>query len=94
MYINHILKLARLEIEKKEKNNLEKDFSSILGFVKKIEKLNVSNVKIMPYPIDIYNVMLEDKTSKKTKKKKKRVKKLINAAPDKKNNYIKVKQVL
>ena len=90
---NHISKLARVEIKGKEKSSIEKDFSSILDFVKKIEKLNTGDVKPMNYPVEIYNVAREDKITN-TKRKVANNKKLINSAPAKKDGFIKVKQVL
>lgn len=94
MDIDRILKLARLEIDNNEKEKLKKDFSSILGFVEKLEKLDVSNVKPMSYPIDIYNEMREDEIKQTTDDKRKTAKKLIDAAPNKKDDYIKVKEIL
>jgi len=91
--IDKILTLARLEVGEKEKKKLEEDFSSILSFVKKLEKVDVKDVKPMSYPLDIYNVMREDKTTN-DKKQIEDSKKLIEAAPDKKDNYIKVKEIL
>ncbi len=92
--IDHILKLARIEIDEKEKKQIEKDFLAILKFVKEIEKVKAEgNVKPMSYPVEVYNVMREDKPTKSQDKEEK-AKKLIKLAPDKKDNYIKVKQVL
>lgn len=93
MKIDKILKLARIEIEEEEKKQIEKEFLAILDFIKEIEKIDISNVKPMNYPQEIYNVMREDKENQKENQKMKR-KKLLNAAPDTKDNYIKVKQVL
>ena len=93
MDINRILELSRLEMGKKEKENLEKDFSSILNFVKKLEKLNVKNVKPMNYPIDIYNIMREDKITTE-KERIANSKKLIDSAPENKDGFIKVKSIL
>lgn len=93
MNIDHILKLARIEIKKEEKKSFEKDFSSILDFVKKIEKLKIKEINKIDYPAEIYNVMREDKIEK-IKDKEKNAKKLIDTAPDKKENYIKVKEIL
>lgn len=90
MDINRILKLSRLEVGEKERKNLEKDFSSILGLVKKLEDVDVKNVKPMSYPVDIYNAMREDKETNKISNSKE----LINAAPDKKDGFVKVKSVL
>lgn len=90
--IDHILKLARIEIDEKEKKQIEKDFLAILKFVKEIEKVKAEgNVKPMSYPVEVYNVMREDEVKKNKKEKDN---KLIKLAPDKKDNYIKVKQVL
>ncbi len=96
MNIDRILNLARLEIENEEKRGLEKDFSSILEFVKKIENLKVEKVKPMSHPVEIFNQMREDQEYKEEDKneKLKIAKKLINAAPEKKDNCVKVKQIL
>ncbi|MDD5551869.1 MAG: Asp-tRNA(Asn)/Glu-tRNA(Gln) amidotransferase subunit GatC [Candidatus Pacebacteria bacterium] len=95
MNIDHILKLARIEIKKEDKKSFEKDFSSILDFVKKIEKLKIKKTDKIYYPAEIYNVMREDKARQETRNKKQGTKKkLIDAAPDKKENYIKVKEIL
>ena len=105
MKIEHILKLARVQIKGAEKDSIEKDFSSIINFVKKIEKLETNKVKPMSYPVDIYNAVREDKTINGKKSRSKvgtpteaseqmtNNKKLIDAAPDKKDNYVKVKEV-
>lgn len=94
MKIDKVLKLARIEINPEEKEQLEKDFSSILNFIKEIEKVDISRVKAMSYPQEIYNVMREDVIDQTIEDKKKTAKKLINLAPEKKDNYLKVKKVL
>jgi len=60
MKIDHILKLSRLKVKGKEKKELEKEFSSILNFVKKLKELEVKNVKPMTYPIELKNILRED----------------------------------
>jgi aspartyl-tRNA(Asn)/glutamyl-tRNA(Gln) amidotransferase subunit C len=93
MHIDRILQLARIQTSKEEKQNLEKDFSSILDFVKKLETADVKDVKPMAYPVELYNVMREDK-EKRTNNDQQKTKKIIDAAPETKDGYIKVKQVL
>lgn len=93
MKIDHILKLARIKIKGEEKNTFEKDFSSILGFVKKIEKIDTKKIKAMSYPVDIYNAMREDEITNNQRQIANN-KKLIDAAPEKKDNFIKVKEIL
>ena len=95
MNIDHILKLARIEIKKEDKKSFEKDFSSILDFVKKIEKLKIKEINKIDYPAEICNVIREDRASQEIRNKKQETnKKLIDTAPDKKENYIKVKEIL
>jgi len=93
MKIDHILTLARLEIKGKEKKELEKEFSSILDFVKKLQELDVHNVKPMTYPTELKNILREDKTSQAIAPSR-QAQKLLDLAPTVKGRYVKVKQVL
>lgn len=94
MSIDHILKLARIEIGKKEKKDLKKEFSLILNFVNKLKEVDIRNVKPMAYPINLKNVMREDTLPPALPKKEKMGEKLLKLAPKIKNQYIKVKEVL
>lgn len=92
MKIEHILKLARLKVSTQEKRELEKDFSSILDFVRKLQTLDIRKIKPMKYPVTLQNIMREDKPKRKEQRAKS--KKLLNLSPRAKEGYIKVKQVL
>ncbi|PIU42749.1 MAG: hypothetical protein CO034_01175 [Parcubacteria group bacterium CG_4_9_14_0_2_um_filter_35_11] len=92
MKIDHILKLSRLKVKGKEKKELEKEFSSILNFVKKLKELEVKNVKPMTYPIELKNILREDEIFQE-KNTSLQSKKLIELAPKTKERSIKVKQV-
>ena len=92
MKIDHILKLARLKVKGKEKKELEKEFSSILNFVKKLKELEVKNVKPMTYPTELKNILREDEIFQE-KNTSLQSKKLIELAPKTKERSIKVKQV-
>ena len=87
--ISHISKLARIGLSKKEKQNLEKEFSDILNFVKKLEKVDTSKVKPTSHIIGIENITREDKVQVKGKRDK-----LLKLAPKRKGKYFKVKAVL
>jgi len=88
--ISHISKLARIGLSKKEKQNLEKEFSDILNFVKKLEKVDTSKVKPTSHIIGIENITREDKVYQINKKRNK----LLKLAPKRKGRYFKVKAVL
>jgi len=87
--VKHITKLARLEITDKEIAKYQKDLSSVLDYMEKLEKVNVSEVEPMSHPFFIENVVRKDEVLNKKDNGK-----LRNMAPDKKDNYIKVKSIL
>ena len=58
--IDHILKLARIEIPQREKKKLKEEFSSILSFVKKLEEIDVKDARPMNYTVDLENIMRGD----------------------------------
>jgi len=93
--IDHILKLAQLEIEEKKKRELEKEFSSILDFVKKLEELDVSELKSMTHPENIKNVTREDKVDLKSKEEREKTReKLLDLSSQREGKYIKTTQIL
>lgn len=93
MDIDHILALARLKIREKEKRELEKEFSAILNFIKKLQELNVKDISFGSHLIESKSVLREDIVSRKQKDEKE-TKKLLDSSPATKDRHIKVKQVL
>ena len=91
MSIEHILKLSRLKLPEKEKEKIEKEFSAVLKFVKKIQDVDVSMVEPLKHIEEIKNIIREDE---EVEKKEEKNQKLVNLAPDKKESYIKTKQIL
>jgi len=73
--VAHIAKLARLELDE----NMEKDLSSILEYFKILDEIDVSKTDPEFYPLDIRNIMREDK---------------VEAVSLKQKGHIKVKKVL
>ena len=59
--IDHISKLALLDLSEEEKVNLAKEVGDFLNYFKKLDNLDTSNVKPMTHPIDdLKNVFRED----------------------------------
>ncbi|MFX1419228.1 MAG: Asp-tRNA(Asn)/Glu-tRNA(Gln) amidotransferase subunit GatC [Promethearchaeota archaeon] len=59
--IDHISKLALLDLSEDEKEKLAKEIGDILSYFKKLDKLDTSNIKPMTHPIeDLKNVFRED----------------------------------
>lgn len=88
--VEHIAKLARLGLTKKEEEKFAKELSSILDYIEKLKKVDISKAKTSSYPIKVENVMREDEESKKPKAKSQ---KLLELAPEKKAGYLRVKSI-
>ncbi|MFX0023507.1 MAG: Asp-tRNA(Asn)/Glu-tRNA(Gln) amidotransferase subunit GatC [Candidatus Hermodarchaeota archaeon] len=59
--INHISKLALIDLSEEEKEKLSKELGDILDYFKKLNELDTSNVKPTTHPIDgLKNVFRED----------------------------------
>ncbi len=89
--VEHIAKLARLQLSEKEIEKMQKDLTSILAYfnvLKKAPKLKVDKSNWLIY---------ENKGIRRDEvlpKSSSFASDLIQAAPDKKDGYIKVKSIL
>lgn len=58
--IDKVANLARLNLKSEEKKKLEKDLGAILDYIKKLEKLDTSNVEPTSHVLDLENVYRKD----------------------------------
>jgi aspartyl/glutamyl-tRNA(Asn/Gln) amidotransferase C subunit len=86
--VEHIAKLARLELSEKEKEKMQKDLSAILDYFNLLKKSpKPGKVKLqMPGICTRKDEVLPRDASM--------AEKIIAGAPDKKDDYIKVKTIL
>jgi len=91
--IQHIAKLARLELSGKEIEKYRKEFSAILDYVGKLGEIEaeISDLTPSPYSMEITNVMRKDQVNAKHKESNA---KLLELIPEMKNGYLKVKSIL
>ena len=89
--VQHIADLARLGLDDKEIEEYRKELSSILDYIEALNKVEVEGVEATSHPGDLKNVIREDRAKKKDEKT---AGKLLEAAPDKENGYVKVKSIL
>lgn len=89
--VQHIAKLARLGLSEKEMEEMQKELSAILDYIKKLKEVDISGVDFFISSGKLKNVMREDKEDEKSKLKNK---KLLELAPEEKGGYLKVKQIL
>jgi len=89
--VEHIAKLARIELTEKEKEKFANELSSILGYVEKLNQVDTSKVEGISQVTGLERVLREDEVRKE---KLDIHDELIKEAPAKKNNYFKVPKIL
>lgn len=94
--IKKIAQLARLEIEDSKAEKFNADFAAILEYFNKIAKVDVSQVKPMLSVIEENkNVYREDEADEKGQdEKEKKRESFLQRAPQRKDNYLRVKSIL
>ena len=90
--VEHIAFLARIELTEKEKEELSKDLSSILDFVKKLDEVDTSAVEPTAHVTGLLNTLRKDNNPKVLSGEE--LKKLVDQVPKRKNDYVKVRAVL
>lgn len=86
--VKHIAKLARLGLSEKETEKFQKELSSILDYIEKLKEVDISEVEATSHPFFVENVMRGDEPHRGEDGKK-----LVSQAPDRKDNFIKVKSI-
>ncbi|NQV00980.1 MAG: Asp-tRNA(Asn)/Glu-tRNA(Gln) amidotransferase subunit GatC [Parcubacteria group bacterium] len=89
--VDHISKLARLGLSAQEKNKLEKELPAILEFINKLNEIKTDKVEPTAQVTGLKNIVREDKGEKRTKQE---AQKLLDLAPETKDDYVKVKAIL
>lgn len=87
--IEHLARLARLELTEDEKKLYSEQLSSVLDYFNKLEEVNTEKVEITSQVTGLENITREDKVVDSGVEKE-----LIKEAPDQEDNQIKVKAVL
>lgn len=90
--VKKIAKLARLKLDEKEVQNYQKELSKILDYIEILKEVNVSVLEDENYFFLTENVIRKDEAMKEEFIFKKE--KLLELAPEIKNNYFKVRKIL
>ncbi len=86
--VEHVAKLARLELTEEEKELYTKQLGDVLKYVDQMNEVDTSNVKPMSHAIDFVNVMREDKVVYEHTKEE-----LMANAPDEENGFFRVPKI-
>ncbi len=86
--VEHVAKLARLELSEEEKVKFSKQLGDILKYVEQMNEVDTSNLEPMSQPIDFSNVMREDVEEYEQTKEE-----LMQNAPDVEGDFFKVPKI-
>lgn len=89
--VEHIANLARIELSQTEKEKFTQDLGNILGFVEKLQEVDMKNVKPLAGGTALQNIMRADEVVDKDLEEKSA--ELVRALPDQENGWAKVKAV-
>ncbi len=85
--IDHIAKLAKLELTDEEKVKLGKDLPKILEYIGQLSEVDTSNIDTKAYITDLENVFVDDEISESTTEERDAI---IEAFPQKTGNALEV----
>ncbi len=89
--IEHIAKLARIELREKEKEKFSNELSSILDYINKLNEIDTKNIRGINQITGLENVMRVDEIRNPKHEIRN---KILNGAPKRKDNYYKVPKIL
>lgn len=86
--LEHLAKLARIELDPKEEDKLIKDLESLLDYFKELQALDTTNTAPMAGGTDLKNIFREDDERENTNQGNG-----TEAFPEKKDGYLKIPPV-
>lgn len=89
--VKKIANLARIKISAEEEEKLQKDLSSIFGYIDTLGEVDVSGVKPTAHAVDIFNIVREDGEGISDEET---AASIVESAPQHEDGFIKVKAIL
>ncbi len=86
--VEHVAKLARLELTEEEKEKYAGQLGDVLKYVEQMNEVDTSNVEPMAHAIDFVNVMREDKVFYEQSKEE-----LMKNAPVEEDGFFRVPKI-
>lgn len=87
--VQHVAKLARLEITETERETFSRQLSSILTYIEQLQSWDTTGVEPIPTALDQTNVVREDRAAPSLS-----VEQALANAPDAENGYFRVPRIL
>ena len=86
--VEHVAKLARLELSEDEKVKFSKQLGDILKYVEQMNEVNTEGVEPMNHAMEFYNVMREDVVRYENTREE-----LMANAPEQEEDFFKVPKI-
>ena len=87
--VEHVARLARLQLSDNEAELFTVQLGSIIEYIETLKEVDTSKVEPMSHVFDLKNVWREDSA-----KPYKDVERILDNAPDREDNFFKVKKVI
>jgi aspartyl-tRNA(Asn)/glutamyl-tRNA(Gln) amidotransferase subunit C len=84
--VEHMASLAKLELSDEEKTKRAQEFSDILGYIEKLNEVDISNVEPMTGGTDLTNKLRTDEVTKEQGEQVR--KKFVPLAPEHSDEFI------
>lgn len=86
--VEHVAKLARLELTDEEKEKFTKQLGDVLKYAEQMNEVDTTGIKPMAHAFDFVNVMREDKVVYEQTKEE-----LMRNAPEEENGFFRVPKI-
>ncbi len=86
--VEHVAKLARLELTEEETEKYSKQLGEILKYVEQMNEVDTTGIEPMPHALPVYNVMREDEVKYEQTKEE-----LMANAPYEENGFFRVPKI-
>lgn len=87
--VEHVAKLARLELSKKEKEVFTEQLNNILTYMEKLNELDTTGVEPTSHVLPIRNVFKDDKIGVSLQREK-----ALSNAPDRTEEFYRVPKII
>jgi aspartyl-tRNA(Asn)/glutamyl-tRNA(Gln) amidotransferase subunit C len=91
--LDHIVKLARLEIAPETREHMKRDLSSILSYIDQLNSIDTSSVDPLFQVMGLENKLREDGTERSFEMNAELSRLLIDEAPAHDGRYLKVRNI-
>lgn len=89
--VQRVADLARIELTESEKEKYADDLSAVLGYIEQLNEVNTEGIPVTSQVTGLVNVTREDIVEGRDQETRE---KLLDAAPMREGDYVKVKAVL